>query len=69
MYFFVSSVKQGILPALVNEQDKSVRNSIAQFIGSIMKHELHNNTWPELLIFVQQLNTSQNLQEREVCLS
>ncbi|KAJ1525478.1 hypothetical protein ONE63_010288 [Megalurothrips usitatus] len=61
-----SSVKQGILPALVNEADKSVRNSIAQFIASIMKHELHNNSWPELLQFVQQLNTSENVAEREL---
>ncbi|XP_034255922.1 importin-4-like [Thrips palmi] len=64
-----NAVKQGILPALVNESEKSVRNSIAQFIGSIMKHELHNNSWPELLLFVQQLNTSQNLQERELGMS
>lgn len=64
-----NSVKQGILPALVNESDKSVRNSIAQFIGSIMKHELQNNAWPELLHFLQQLNTSTNLQERELGMS
>jgi len=64
-----NSVKQGILPALVNESDKTVRNSIAQFIASIMKHELQNNTWPELLQFVQQLNTSENIQERELGMS
>ncbi|KAE8750906.1 hypothetical protein FOCC_FOCC002334 [Frankliniella occidentalis] len=64
-----SSVKQGILPALVNESDKTVRTSIAQFIASIMKHELQSNSWPELLQFVQQLNTSENVQERELGMS
>lgn len=59
-------IKEKILPALVNESDKSVRNGIAQFIGSLMKHELPNNTWPELLQFLHVLNSSDDIQQREL---
>lgn len=43
-----------------------VKNSIAQLIGVIVKHELPNNGWPEVLQFVQQLVTSENLNDKEV---
>ncbi|XP_076248556.1 importin-4 [Calliopsis andreniformis] len=55
-----------ILQALVNEQEKIVKNAIAQFIGVIVKHELPSNGWPEVLQFVQQLVTSENLNEKEL---
>ncbi|XP_061389190.1 importin-4-like [Musca vetustissima] len=32
-------IKQGMLNALVNEQEKSVRNAIAQFVGVLVRHE------------------------------
>ncbi|KAJ8965379.1 hypothetical protein NQ317_015678 [Molorchus minor] len=37
-------IKQRMLQALVNEQEKLVKNSIAQFIGIIGKHEFPDNT-------------------------
>ena len=43
-----------------------VKNAIAQLIGVIVKHELPNNGWPEVLQFVQQLVTSENLNDKEV---
>lgn len=63
MYF---RIKQGILQALVNEQEKLVKNAIAQFIGIIGKHEFPNKTWPEVLQFVQSLCGSENMLDREV---
>lgn len=32
-------IKNGMLTAIVNEQEKSVRNAIAQFIGVLVRHE------------------------------
>ncbi|XP_066592125.1 importin-4-like [Prorops nasuta] len=55
-----------IVQALVNEQEKSVKNAIAQLIGVIVKHELPNNGWPEILQFVHQLATSENLMDKEL---
>ncbi|KAI4495616.1 hypothetical protein M0802_008451 [Mischocyttarus mexicanus] len=58
--------KAMILPALCNESEKFVKNSIVQLIGTIVKHELPNNGWPEVLQFVQQLVTSKNLFDKEL---
>ncbi|XP_033352643.1 importin-4-like [Bombus vosnesenskii] len=58
--------KTVILQALVNEPEKMVKNAIAQLIGTIVKHELPNNEWPEVLQFVQQLITSENLINKEL---
>lgn len=63
---FFLRIKQGILQALVNEQERLVKNAIAQFIGIIGKHEFPNKTWPEVLQFVQSLCSSQNVLDREV---
>lgn len=35
-------------------------------MGMIVKHEMPSNGWPEVLLFVQQLVTSENLTEKEV---
>ncbi|XP_067002902.2 importin-4 [Anabrus simplex] len=59
-------IKQGILQALVNEPEKFVKNSIAQFIGTIVKHEFQNQTWPEVLQFIQQLCTSESIPDKEL---
>ncbi|KOC63425.1 Importin-4 [Habropoda laboriosa] len=58
--------KAVILQALVNEPEKFVKNAIAQLIGVIVKHELPYNGWPEVLQFVQQLITSENLMDKEL---
>ncbi|XP_017888011.1 importin-4-like [Ceratina calcarata] len=55
-----------ILQALTHEPEKYVKNSIAQLIGVIVKHEIGNNGWPEVLQFVQHLVTSENLADKEL---
>ena len=45
---------------------KSVRNGLAQLIGSIAKHELAANSWPQLLEFLQENSRNQNVLQREV---
>ncbi|XP_014468024.1 PREDICTED: importin-4-like [Dinoponera quadriceps] len=55
-----------ILQALVNEPQKNVKNAIAQLIGIIVKHELPINNWPEVLQFIQQLVTSEDLTNKEL---
>lgn len=62
----ISRIKQGMLQALVSEQEKLVKNSIAQFIGIVGKHEFPCNTWPEILQFIHQLCTSDNMLDKEV---
>lgn len=40
---------------LTQETDVSLRNTTAQVVASVAKHELSNRKWPELLEFIQQL--------------
>ncbi|XP_046413500.1 importin-4-like isoform X1 [Neodiprion fabricii] len=61
-----ASFKDAMLKRLLNEQETSVRKSIAQLIGTVIKHELGNNGWPEVLQFVQQSVTSENLADKEI---
>ncbi|KAF7988730.1 hypothetical protein HCN44_001303 [Aphidius gifuensis] len=61
-----TEIKSIILGGLVNEQEKMVKNTIAQLIGAIVKHELSNNTWPELFQFIQQVVASNNILEKEL---
>lgn len=60
------SIKQGILQVLINEKEKFVKNSVAQFIGVIAKHEVNKSNWPELLKLVQTLVTSSNTADVEL---
>ncbi|KAK4877680.1 hypothetical protein RN001_010186 [Aquatica leii] len=59
-------IKQGMLQALVNENVKTVKNAIAQFIGILGKHEFPNNTWPEVLQFIHTLCGSNNPLDKEL---
>ncbi|XP_060535658.1 importin-4-like isoform X2 [Cylas formicarius] len=59
-------IKQGMIQALVNEQEKFVKNSIAQFIGIIGKHEFPDNTWPEVLQFIHTLCSSDIILDKEM---
>ncbi|XP_022906239.1 importin-4-like [Onthophagus taurus] len=59
-------IKQGMLQALLSEQEKLVKNSIAQFIGIVGKYEFPDNTWPEILQFIHQLCSSENVLDREM---
>ncbi|XP_071878378.1 importin-4 [Bombus fervidus] len=55
-----------ILQALVNEPEKMVKNAIAQLIGIILKHELPNDGWVEVVQFVRQLILSEDLVNKEL---
>ncbi|KAJ8924603.1 hypothetical protein NQ315_000753 [Exocentrus adspersus] len=59
-------IKQGMLQALVNEQERLVKNAIAQFIGIIGKHEFPDNSWPEILQFVHTLTSSDTIFDKEL---
>ncbi|PNF17098.1 hypothetical protein B7P43_G16108, partial [Cryptotermes secundus] len=61
-----NGIKQGILQALVSEPEKFVKNSIAQFIGTIVRHEFPSKSWPEVMHFLQQLTSSDNMSEKEL---
>ncbi|CAG2058168.1 unnamed protein product [Timema podura] len=61
-----NGIKEGILQALINEPEKFVKNAIAQFIGTIVKHEFPNKTWPEVLQFIQQMINSDNTTDKEL---
>lgn len=64
--FSCYSIKQGLMEALVNEQEKFVKSSIGHIIGTLVKHEFPNQTWPELMQWIQQMTTSQSEAEKEV---
>ena len=59
-------IKSGLLDALTRETDISVRNSTAQVVASIAKHELADRKWPELLEFIQQLCCQGKSNEKEL---
>jgi hypothetical protein len=54
------------LDALTRETETSVRNSTAQVVASIAKHELAERKWPELLEFIQQLCCQGKANEKEL---
>lgn len=60
------SIKQGLVQALVSEQEKFVKTSIGQVIGTLVKHELPNQTWPELTQFIQHMTSSEDDNNREL---
>ena len=60
------SIKSGLLDALTRETETSVRNSAAQVVGSIAKHELGDKKWPELLEFIQRVCCQGKANEREL---
>jgi hypothetical protein len=43
-----------------------VKNSIALLIGAIAKHEFPNQSWPELMQFLQQRSSSDNMSPKEL---
>lgn len=45
---------------------KFVRNSIAQVVATVAKHDLPKNQWPQLFQFILLYTKSQNSAEREV---
>lgn len=55
-----------MLQALVAEQEKLVKNAIAQFIGTVGKYEFPDNAWPEILQFIHSLTSSENMLDKEV---
>lgn len=61
-----NSIKQGMIEALIKEPEKSVKNSIAQLIGTITKHEFPAQSWPELLQCLQMWTNSENANDKEL---
>ncbi|XP_069113686.1 importin-4-like isoform X2 [Argopecten irradians] len=61
----ISNIRDNILQILVQEPEKSVRNSIAQVVAVVAKHDLPNNSWPQLLQFLGSSCKSQTTVERE----
>lgn len=57
-----------MLNAILNEQEKSVRNAIAQFVGVLVKHEFaKKDTWmTEVLKFIFENCSSSNPHQSEV---
>lgn len=61
-------MKQGMLNALVNEKEKPVRSAIAQFVGTMIKHDSHTTNGiytKQVLEFVFKHCASGNVAERE----
>ncbi|OWF34795.1 Importin-4 [Mizuhopecten yessoensis] len=61
----IANIRDNILQILVQEPEKSVRNSISQVIAVVAKHDLPTNSWPQLLQFLGVSCKSQTLLERE----
>ena len=67
MSFPQNRIKAGLLDALTREPEQTVRNSVAQAIAAIARHELGEGKWPDLLNLLQQLSSqSGNPAEREL---
>jgi len=60
------SLKKLLLECITRESTVFVHASIAQAIGSISKHELGSNNWPEVMQFVSSCVMSGVVAEREV---
>lgn len=54
------------MEALVNDLEKSVKTSIGQVIAILIRHEVPENGWPEIMQFIDQMTSSQNINEKEV---
>lgn len=65
---FHFSIKTGMLQALIVEKEKSVKNAIAQCIGSLVRHEeAKKDTWlAELLNFIYSRCSSEDPKESEL---
>ncbi|XP_037085463.1 importin-4-like [Pollicipes pollicipes] len=63
---FQDSLKQEILRVLAAERERFIKNSIAQLVGTVAKHELPGNKWPTLLEFLSQTMLSENLPDKEL---
>lgn len=58
-----------MLNALNNEKEKQIRSAIAQFVGTMIKHDSHSptgNYTEQVLEFVFKLCSSDNVAQREV---
>ncbi|XP_066910662.1 importin-4-like [Clytia hemisphaerica] len=59
-------LRQLLLDSITKEPVTFVRMSICQVAGSIARHDIPSNTWPELLQFISQCVQSIVVAEREV---
>lgn len=61
-----SSLKILLLDCVTKETCASVHSAIAQAIGSVARHELSTNNWPEVMQFISSCVLSGVVAEREV---
>jgi len=66
MVILISCYLIHVFQAIEHESVNFVKNSIAQLIGVIVKHELPTNSWPEIIHYVQRLITNDRLEDKEV---
>ncbi|GBO09355.1 Importin-4 [Araneus ventricosus] len=59
-------LKQTVLEAYVKDNEKRVRNAIAELVAAIAKHEFSDGKWPELMTLLNQSIRSNNFNDREV---
>ncbi|XP_063971757.1 importin-4-like isoform X1 [Lytechinus pictus] len=63
---FHISLKQISLQVLQHENERVVRNSVAQLAAAIARYELADQKWPEILQYIQEGATNPNPQQREL---
>ncbi|XP_045193420.2 importin-4-like [Mercenaria mercenaria] len=60
------TIRENILQLLLQEPEKIVRVAIAQVVAAAAKHDLPNNAWPQLFVFISQHVKSDVPQHREI---
>ncbi|XP_055942635.1 importin-4-like [Argiope bruennichi] len=59
-------LKQTVLESYIKDNEKRVRNAIAELVAAISKHEFSDGKWPELMTLLNQSIRSNNVNDREV---
>lgn len=62
-------MKQFLIKTIVDEPSQKVKKHILQLIAVLAKHELMRGTWNELFAFIDLYVKSNDLSERQVCIS
>ncbi|KAI8137212.1 armadillo-type protein [Fennellomyces sp. T-0311] len=61
-----STIRTQLLQIVLSEEKELVRHSIARVISSVARLDVPNESWPELLTFLNQACASNNASHREV---
>ncbi|XP_071092179.1 importin-4-like [Haliotis cracherodii] len=60
------SIRDNILQLLVQESEKGVRNAVAQIVGTVAKHDLATNSWPQVFDFMITTTKDPDVAKREL---